>query len=81
MAGIPTIATALPALQQLFERYRIGVLLSPELSIEELRRAVRTLRIPEVWNQYHERCRQAATQLCWEAQHSKLVELWETTSC
>lgn len=81
MAGIPTIATALPALRELFEQYRIGILLSVDFSLEELGRAVRTLRIPEVWQQYHDRCRKAATHLCWEAQHPKLAELLETPSC
>ncbi|MCS6966485.1 MAG: glycosyltransferase [Candidatus Kapabacteria bacterium] len=81
MAGIPTIATALPALRTLFERYRIGVLVPPDFSPDELGRAVRTLRIPEVWQQYHKRCREAATRLCWEVQHSKLAELLATPSC
>lgn len=81
MAGIPTVATALPALRALFERYRIGILVSPELSPEELGRAIRTLRIPEVWQQYHRRCREAAIHLCWDAQHPKLAALLTTTSC
>lgn len=81
MAGIPTIATDLPALHLLFERYRIGVLISRDFSPEELIRAVRTLRIPEVWQQYHQRCREAATRLCWEAQHPKLIELLATSPC
>mgnify|MGYP001773436019 CR=1 FL=1 len=81
MAGIPTIATDLPALHMLFERYRIGILIPPDFSPEELTRAVRTLRIPEVWQQYHKRCREAATRLCWEAQHQKLIELLATSSC
>jgi len=81
MAGIPTIATDLPALRTLFERYRIGILIPPDFSPEELLRAVRTLRIPEVWQQYHQRCREAAPRLCWEAQHSKLIELLATSSC
>ncbi|MEN3027589.1 MAG: glycosyltransferase [Chlorobiota bacterium] len=81
MAGIPTIATALPALRALFEQYRIGILLSQDYSLEELERAVRTLRIPDVWQQYHQRCREAAPHLCWEAQHHKLAELLATPSC
>ncbi len=81
MAGIPTVATALPALRELFARYRIGVLVSPELAPEELSRVVRTLRIPEVWHQYHKRCREAAPHLCWEAQHGLLAELFATSRC
>ncbi len=75
MAGIPTIATALPALRELLHQHRIGVVLPIDFTLDELCRAVRTLHIPEVWHQYHKRCREAATQLCWEAQHPKLVEL------
>lgn len=81
MAGIPTIATDLPALRELFDQYRIGIVLPTDFTLEELHRAVRTLHIPEVWHQYHKRCREAATHLCWEVQHPRLVQLLASMPC
>lgn len=73
-AGIPVVATALPAIRAVFEKYPFGRLIEPDTSPEEIASA-----LFNVYNnnpEYSEIVRQAAREFSWENQVQTIRELF-----
>lgn len=74
MAGIPTLASDLPAQRQFIEQYNIGTLVSPSASPTEIASALRSLVARK--ESFAEICNQAAQKLCFDAQQEPLQNVF-----
>lgn len=77
IAGLPVIASRLPEIRRVVERYDLGLLIEPG-DTSSLIAATRTLVTDAALrSRFANNARQAAQQLNWESQEAALVDLYE----
>lgn len=77
LAGIPVVATDFPEIRKVIRKYKVGELV-PTNNINALAKTLNKLiSRPELCNQYKENAIKSASNLCWEEQEHKLVELYQ----
>jgi glycosyltransferase involved in cell wall biosynthesis len=74
-AGIPIIATNLPEVKKIIDKYNVGIIID-ELSPAEISNAVNKLKNDKnLYNKLQENTKIAALELSWENEKGKLIEI------
>lgn len=75
-AGIPTIATNLPAMSEYCEKYRIGKCVDPSISPKELSVEILKMIDKEMYEDYRLACLNASKELCYETQEEIILRIF-----
>jgi glycosyltransferase involved in cell wall biosynthesis len=73
MAGIPTLCSDLPAMKEIVEQYKIGNVLPPDCSSDDIADAIKHMLLN--LEEYCRNCIPASRQLCFGNQESTVMEL------
>lgn len=76
MAKVPVVASDLPAMKDIVNRFGVGKVLSSESSPEKLALAVKSVYVDH--EKYIENCKNAARELCYEAQEDAIMNILNT---
>lgn len=77
MAGIPSLITELPAMQAILDKYKIGYSVKPNVSPQDIARAITYINIPENYSHFVSECEKAAKEYCYEKQMEVVRGLFE----
>jgi glycosyltransferase involved in cell wall biosynthesis len=77
MAGIPTLATNLPAMKEIIEKYQIGETISIDSNPMEIAEKIKYMAQSENYEQYNNACKNASNQLSFESQENVIRSIFE----
>jgi len=77
MAGIPSVATDLPAIRQITEKDKISLLVGKELEITEIAKAIQKTFEPEFRNEFNSNSSKYSSKYCYETQYGTINEIFE----
>lgn len=75
-AGIPTIATNLPAMKEYCAKYKIGKCVDPSISPKELAAEILKIIDKENYKEFSSACHNASKELCYETQEDTILRIF-----
>ncbi len=77
MSGVPVISSRLPAIEKIYEEFKIGELIDTDCSPEKLSEIIRTMEDKEKLNFYKTECFKAADKYNYQNQFKIIDEIFE----
>lgn len=75
-AGIPVLASAFPEVKRFMGKYKFGELVDPENKQQIIEKIRLLIKDTNLYNTYKQNCLNARSELNWEAQESKLIDIF-----
>lgn len=77
MAGVPSLITDLPAMQEENEKYDLGILIPEELDYNEISKQIEALRDESLRNKFKENCKRASMKISYESQEKEIINIFK----
>jgi len=78
MAGVPSLVTNLPAMQEVVEKYKIGILINENLDYKEIAKKIEFLRDQRIRDEYNEHCKNATMKISYESQENTVINIFKS---